>query len=397
MAEFIENPIRRTPSWGARASAELPSPQQPSMGQPMACDVVSFLAAAYNFDEADAMFRLADAGLSLSPTSSAPPSMPTSRSRPNAEVPLDNLRAGIEEPDGGNALVLHCDSVYGKLPVTIFSRPLVFKCCHRCTSEKALRRLYTRGWVSLLVALLCLISFASGSTIIILSFLKVIPSECLYLAIVLTTPEYIVWVLLMEERILQLVVRTKLVWLYLLLCVAWTGILIHVLQDSPRVCYAIFVACPGLVLVSFVDAVRHDAVYFRRALPVAYFCGMVVMVQLWFLLVSGELDLHGMPIDFKINLAVSRWSGLSGLTIAGGSGLNGAGGGAGNRSAADVMTTEITLFSEIGFLQTAHWTLSVLIMRFLFLYTRDQFVLAMYPNRRHRRQCVVLKSSIMIE
>ena len=85
---------------------------------------------------------------------------------------------------------------------------------------------------------------------------------------------------------------------------SWTALLAHLMGDATRVVYVVVGCAPGTMLVTWIDATRQDAYYFRRVLPFCYIAGGAVLFEMWLLLLSGELTLRGSPIEFTLNISM---------------------------------------------------------------------------------------------
>ena len=206
-----------------------------------------------------------------------------------------------EEISNRNAIVLHPERIYGRLPVTIFSRPLVSRWCGRCVSRP--HRAFM-GRSSLVLAVLCGVCYVVGALIACFALIGDDHDVLFVVATTLLLPQYVLWVLLMEDTLIWLVLRNKLVWLYMFICMSWTALLAHLMGNATRVLYVVVGCAPGTMLVTWIDATRQDAYYFRRVLPFCYIAGGAVLFEMWLLLLSGELTLRGSPIEFTLNISM---------------------------------------------------------------------------------------------
>jgi hypothetical protein len=102
------------------------------------------------------------------------------------------IRRVHEEIDNHNAIVLHPETVYGRLPVTIFSKPLVSRVCGRCLSRRnQVRGFRGRSAASLVLALGATICYVAGAVLAILAVFEQVPEYTYIVATLLLLPQYI--------------------------------------------------------------------------------------------------------------------------------------------------------------------------------------------------------------
>ena len=173
--------------------------------------IVTTLAEAFGFSEVEARTRLSaePAGalvLTVSPVHhQQESSVEVQDAAPTAPVATTTaagarsrilwrriIRRVHEEIDNHNAIVLHPETVYGRLPVTIFSKPLVSRVCGRCLSRRnQVRGFRGRSAASLVLASACAICYVAGAMLAILAVFEQVPEYAYIVATLLLLPQYI--------------------------------------------------------------------------------------------------------------------------------------------------------------------------------------------------------------
>ena len=380
---------------------------------------VRLLAAAYGFDEAEALSLLlreaGTAGAEQTPHVFEHPALPDSESkRADERPPFKRTGPGRQPPqppdattappassgsrsssdaartrwhhavqrirekvDSGDAVMLHASSAFGKLPQMLFPQTLVMRpCCCPCVSPRTRHRAcIEHGRPSFLLSAATLFCWVLCCAIIMLEAIDVLPWWMAdFVSWPLATPVVIQWVCLFDDAILRLILKSKLVWMYLVTVAAWTGIGFHLLPESPLA--VLFAGTTPLMNTVFLDAIRPDATYFRYALLGAYASGGAVLLQKWLMIIMGVLPFKASPFVYTVN--------MSGLVPAR-SPIDDAGTTSpiiGNNASASIPTIisapaavdvfvfgeQVVVFSEIGVFQSLTWTLMLLVLRIFSIY-----------------------------
>ena len=147
--------------------------------------IVTTLAEAFGFSEAEARTRLSANHLLFQDD------LPAAGARSRI-LWRRIIRRVHEEIDNHNAIVLHPETVYGRLPVTIFSKPLVSRVCGRCLSRRnQVRGFRGRSAASLVLASACAICYVAGAMLAMLAVFEQVPEYAYIVATLLLLPQYI--------------------------------------------------------------------------------------------------------------------------------------------------------------------------------------------------------------
>ena len=134
-----------------------------------------------------------------------------------------------------------------------------------------------------------------------LGFANIISPAAMAASTVLGIPLYVQACFVVEEEVIVMLLSRSELWIYAAIVLAHAVLAARLLGDL-RMVHPIALEVPGLTLLSLMDAVRSDAYYFRRFIFICTIAAAAIYLEVWVLLVMGELRLSGDPLEWRVNM-----------------------------------------------------------------------------------------------